>query len=666
MPKFKIISSLKPSGDQGEAIRLLSQGIRSEMKSQTLLGVTGSGKTYTMAKIIEEVQKPTLVLTHNKTLAAQLYREFKEFYPNNAVEYFVSYYDYYQPEAYVASQDLYIEKDSSINDEIDRLRLRATSAILDREDVIVVSSVSCIYGLGTPGDFERMTIIVHVGDNMDRDELLRRLVSIYYERNDISFTRGNFRVRGDVIEVFPAYLQEALRIELFGDEIENIRRIEPLTGKILEEVESAYIYPAKHFVVYERSMDDIIKSIGHELKGRLEELRREEKLVEAQRLESRTNYDMEMLLEMGYCTGIENYSRIITGREPGERPGCLLDYFKGNYLMFIDESHVTIPQIRGMYHGDRSRKLSLVEHGFRLPSALDNRPLYFDEFEEMIDQIIFVSATPAEYEIEESMQIVEQIIRPTGLLDPNIEIRTAKNQIDNLIEEINKRANNNERILVTTLTKKMAEDLVEYLTKAGIRAEYLHSEIETIERVELITDLRRGVFDCLVGINLLREGLDIPEVSLVAILDADKEGFLRSERSLIQTAGRAARNINGLVIMYADQTTESMKKTIMETNRRRMIQHKYNIDHNITPRSITKSIVDIINREYKSDDKYIDYVAKYRNQFRSNSVSSLKKLSENLKKEMLRAAEELEFEKASVLRDQMIETDKKIKLLARS
>ena len=663
MSYFKVISQYRPSGDQDKAIELLVRGIKQGMKFQTLLGVTGSGKTFTMAKVIEKIQKPTLVLTHNKTLAAQLYREFKEFFPNNAVEYFVSYYDYYQPEAYVVSQDLYIEKDASINDEIDRLRLRATSSILDREDVIVVSSVSCIYGLGTPADFEKMRISINVSDSMDRDELLRKLVSIQYVRNDISFVRGNFRVRGDVVEVFPAYLQDVVRIEMFGDEIENIYRVNPLTGKVLQKLESVDIYPAKHFVLSERTMTDIIGSIEEELEERLEELKSLGKLVEMQRLESRTRYDMEMLLEMDYCTGIENYSRIITGRKPGERPGCLLDYFKKNYLMFIDESHVTIPQVRGMYHGDRSRKMNLVEYGFRLPSALDNRPLYFEEFEQMIIQGIFVSATPGDYEIENSKQIVEQIIRPTGLLDPIIEVRPAQKQVDNLIEEIHKRVEKNERILVTTLTKKMAEDLVEYLTDIGLRARYLHSEIETIERVELIRDLRKGEFDCLVGINLLREGLDLPEVSLVAIFDADKEGFLRSERSLIQTAGRAARNINGMVIMYADTETGSMRSAINETNRRREIQHRFNIDHHIIPKSITKEVYDIIEREYQSEDKYLSYVARYRDEYKTNDISLLKKLKDQLKEDMLKAAEDLEFEKAAVLRDQMIETDKKMNLL---
>ncbi|MDY6968916.1 MAG: excinuclease ABC subunit UvrB [Spirochaetota bacterium] len=662
MSKFKIVSQYKPSGDQENAITYLVKGINEDMKFQTLLGVTGSGKTYTMANVIEKVQRPTIVLTHNKTLAAQLYREFKEYFPKNAVEYFVSYYDYYQPEAYVASQDLYIEKDASINDEIDRLRLRATSAILDRNDVIVVSSVSCIYGLGTPEDFELMRITLTTDDSIDRDDLLRKLVSIQYQRNDISFTRGNFRARGDVLEIFPAYLQNAIRIELFGDEVEKISQIDPLTGKIIENLDTVNIYPAKHFVLSSRSMKDIVRAIEEELTERIKVLRKHDKLLEAQRLESRTRYDMEMLMEMGYCSGIENYSRIISGRNPGEPPKCLLDYFKGNLLLFVDESHVTIPQVRGMYHGDRVRKESLIEHGFRLPSALDNRPLYYDEFEQMINQAIFVSATPGEYEIDKSLKIVEQIIRPTGLLDPVIEIRSAKNQVDNLIEEIQKRVDKKERVLVTTLTKKMAETLVEYITNIGIKAKYLHSDIETIERVELIRDLRMGEFDCLVGINLLREGLDIPEVSLVAILDADKEGFLRSEKSLIQTAGRASRNVNGMVIMYADKETKSMNKAITETDRRRIIQQEYNKKHNISPTSISKDVKDLIEREYQSENRYIDYFEKYRQEYSSGSITNLKKLNKKLKEDMLKAAENLEFEKAAALRDQMLETERKIKL----
>ncbi len=666
MPSFKVISNFTPSHDQEKAIESLVKGIETGMKFQTLLGVTGSGKTYTMAKVIEKVQKPTLVLTHNKTLAAQLYREFSEFFPNNAVEYFVSYYDYYQPEAYVASQDLYIEKDASINDEIDRLRLKATSSILDRKDVVIVSSVSCIYGLGTPEEFEAMQVAIKKGDVMDRDNLLRRLVDIYYERNDFAFVRGTFRVKGDIVEIFPAYLQDALRIEFFGDEIENISRIDPVTGKVKQSLDNAFVYPAKHFVSSHERMKIIINDIEQELQDRLKEFNKQGKLLEAQRLETRVRYDIEMLLEMGYCSGIENYSRIIAGRKPGERPACLFDYFKDPFLTLIDESHVMIPQVRGMYHGDRSRKQNLVDYGFRLPSALDNRPLYFEEFEEILHNAIFVSATPQEYELNVSSQIVEQIIRPTGLLDPAIEVRPAQNQVDDLIGEIRKRAENNERILVTTLTKKMAEDLSAYFEEIGIKAKYLHSEIETIERVELIRDLRKGEFDCLIGINLLREGLDIPEVSLVAIMDADKEGFLRAERSLIQTAGRAARNINGMVIMYGDKITKSMETAIHETERRRKIQNQYNIDHNIKPTSISKEIFDIIEREYKTEDEYLVYVEEYKKDYSSKDPEKLKKLREILKENMLKAAEALDFEKAAILRDQMIETDNKIRLFERT
>ncbi|HQP47079.1 MAG TPA: excinuclease ABC subunit UvrB [Spirochaetota bacterium] len=615
---------------------------------------------------MEKVQKPTLVLTHNKTLAAQLYREFSEFFPDNAVEYFVSYYDYYQPEAYVVSQDLYIEKDASINDEIDRLRLKATSSILDRNDVIVVSSVSCIYGLGSPKDYEEMQVALHIGDTVNRDNLLRQLVTIHYERNDVSFVRGTFRARGDVVEIYPAYLKHSLRIEFFGDEIERISMTDPLTGKTMKHLEVAYIYPAKHFVTPPDEMKITISIIEEELNSRLVELRSQNKLLEAQRLESRTRYDMEMLMAMGYCNGIENYSRIISRRKAGEPPACLLDYFKGNYMMFIDESHVTLPQVRGMYEGDRSRKMNLVEFGFRLPSALDNRPLFFEEFEKIQDQALFVSATPGDYELEVSGAVVEQVIRPTGLIDPRIEVRTAKNQIDDLIGEVNRRVESNERTLVTTLTKKMAEDLADYFTSAGIKAKYLHSEIETIERVEIIRDLRKGEFDCLIGINLLREGLDIPEVSLVAILDADKEGFLRSYRPLIQTAGRAARNINGLVIMYADKITDSMRRAIDETGRRRTIQEQYNREHNITPSTIQKDILDIIEREYHSDDSLAEYVADYRGKYRTDRPDELKRLIEDIRKDMLDAAENLEFEKAAVLRDQMHDVEKKIALMKKA
>ncbi len=661
--RFKVVSPYKPSGDQEAAIRDLGAGIRDHLRLQTLLGVTGSGKTFTMAKVIEETRKPTLVLTHNKTLAAQLYREFKEYFPENAVEYFVSYYDYYQPEAYVVTQDLYIEKDASINDEIDRLRLKATSSILERNDVIVVASVSCIYGLGSPAEFERMHIRLRVGEEQDRDQLLRKLVSIHYERNDVAFTRGTFRVRGDVVEVFPAYLQDAVRIEFFGDEVESIARVHPLTGHVIEKEDYTYIYPAKHFVSSPEAMKETVRMVEEELEARLKDLTDQGKLLEAQRLESRTRYDMEMMLEMGYCNGIENYSRIIDRRQPGEPPNTLINYFKGNFLLFVDESHVTLPQVRGMYEGDRSRKMNLVEHGFRLPSALDNRPLYFEEFENIIDQAVFVSATPADYELEHSQEVVEQVIRPTGLLDPVITVQPAKHQVDHLIGEIRKRVERDERVLVTTLTKKMAEDLTEYLAEVGIQVRYLHSEIETIERVEIIRDLRKGEFDCLVGINLLREGLDLPEVSLVAILDADKEGFLRSTRSLIQTAGRAARNQNGTVIMYADKITRSMQQAMDETARRRTLQEEYNREHNITPKTIQKEVWDIIEREYHTDDTLVDYVAEYAQEYKTRDPGKLKELHARIKEDMLQAASNLEFEKAAVLRDEMMELEKKIKLL---
>jgi len=666
MPPFKVISSYTPSGDQANAIEQLADGINKGLKFQTLLGVTGSGKTYTMAKVIEKIQKPTLVLTHNKTLAAQLYREFKEFFPENAVEYFVSYYDYYQPEAYVVSQDLYIEKDASINDEIDRLRLKATSSLVERQDVIIVSSVSCIYGIGNPESFEKNHIRLTAGQQVDRQQLLMKLVSIHYDRNDIAFTRGTFRVRGDTVEVFPANLQYALRIVFFGDDIEALYKINPLTGNRIESVMQAHIYPAKHYVSSKEEMEETIRMIQMELEYRINEFTRSGRLVEAQRLETRTLYDIEMLNTVGYCNGIENYSRIIDRRQPGQPPHCLLHYFKGNYMMFVDESHVTIPQVRGMYEGDRSRKSNLVEYGFRLPSALDNRPLQFHEFETMIDRVVFVSATPAEYELQKSEQVVEQVIRPTGLIDPEIEVRPATGQVDDLIGEIKKRIAVNERILVTTLTKKMAEDLTQYLSEVGLRVRYLHSEIETIERVEIIRDLRKGIFDCLIGINLLREGLDIPEVSLVAILDADKEGFLRSTRSLIQTSGRAARNSNGKVIMYADTITRSMQEAIDETTRRRKIQMEFNTLHNITPKSISKEIVDIIEREYHSDDVFADLVSEYANAYRTNNVEQLKMVHEKIKQDMREAANNFEFEKAAVLRDQMFDKKKKIDIVSKA
>jgi len=649
---FNVVSPYKPAGDQQSAIDGLVDGVRKNTRIQTLLGVTGSGKTFTMAKVIEKIKKPILVLAHNKTLAAQLYREFKDFFPDNAVEYFVSYYDYYQPEAYVAASDTYIEKDASINDEI------------ERDDVIVVASVSCIYGLGTPEEFESSHLKIQVGNKIDRDELLRQFVSIYYERDDISFIRGNFRVRGDVVEIYPAYLkQEAYRIEFFGDEIESISEIDPISGNVKKRIKECFIYPAKHFVSNPEVMDETIALIEEELEERVKFFNESGKLVEAQRLESKTKYDIEMLREVGYCNGIENYSRIVARREEGERPKCLLDYFKGNFMLFVDESHVSLPQVRGMFNGDRARKMNLVDYGFRLPSALDNRPLYFEEFENMIDQAIFVSATPADYEIEKSELIHEQIIRPTGLVDPKIEVRPATNQVDDLIGEINKTVEQGDRILVTSLTKKMAEDLSKYFEELEIKARYLHSDIDTIERVEIIKDLRSGEFDCLIGINLLREGLDIPEVALVAILDADKEGFLRSARSLIQTSGRAARNLNGRVIFYGDKITDSMQKAIDETTRRREIQEKYNKKNNIKPSSIKKEIVDILQREYLHKNLSESIVADYRSEYKTNSVEGLENYRARLNDDMLKAADELEFEVAAKFRDKIKDVDKKIILM---
>ncbi len=664
MDTFSLVTDFIPSGDQPQAIDRLAEGLAGGQDHQVLLGVTGSGKTFTIANVIAKVGRPALVIAHNKTLAAQLFEEFKSLFPENAVEYFVSYYDYYQPEAYVVSSDLYIEKDASINDEIDRLRLKATSSILERKDVIVVSSVSCIYGLGTPGDFEKRHIRIRTGDVLDRDDFLRRLVGIYYERNDISFMRGTFKVRGDTVDVFPAYLnREAYRIEFFGDEVESISVINPVTGGLTGRTGSCFIYPAKHFVSNIDEMKVTIQLIEEELGARLETFRKQGKLLEAQRLESKTRYDMEMLMETGYCPGIENYSRIISRRQPGERPACLLDYFKNDFQMFIDESHVTLPQVRGMFAGDRSRKENLVEYGFRLPSALDNRPLFFEEFLQVVPQSVYVSATPGDFEMETSQQIAEQVIRPTGLLDPEVIIRPARNQVDDLIGEVKKRAEKSERVLVTTLTKKMAEDLTEYFNDVGINSRYLHSEINTIERVEIIRDLRKGDYDCLIGINLLREGLDMPEVSLVAILDADKEGFLRSTRSLIQTAGRAARNVNGTVIFYADKNTDSMKVAIEEMRRRREIQKKYNEDHGITPETIKKDIVDIIEREYIQENSFISHVAEYSSEYRTGSLNDMKELRDRLRADMLKAAENLAFEDAAALRDQMSDVEQKIRVL---
>jgi len=653
MTKFKLVTDYKPTGDQPTAIKELIEGLHRGEKFQTLLGVTGSGKTFTMANVIANIGKPTLIISHNKTLAAQLYGEFKAFFPHNAVEYFISYYDYYQPEAYIPSTDTYIEKDTSINDEIDRLRLRATSALMERDDVIIVASVSCIYGLGSPEDYEGLLLFLERGQHMERDEILARLVDIHYTRNDLDFSRGTFRVRGDVVEIFPAYEEQALRVELFGDEIDSIAVIDTLTGEIVDELERVAIYPAKHFVTTASKLERAILSIRQELQERLAEFRSQGKLLEAQRLEMRTNFDIEMMMEIGYCPGIENYSRHLSGRKPGERPYTLLDYFPKDYLMFIDESHVTIPQIRGMYRGDRSRKEVLVEYGFRLPSALDNRPLYFEEFESLINQVIFVSATPGEYELEKCRGIiVEQIIRPTGLMEPEIEVRPVKGQIDDLIAQIRERVARGERVLVTTLTKRMAEDLTDYLAGVGIRVRYLHSEIDAINRVEILRDLRLANFDVLVGINLLREGLDLPEVSLVAVLDADKEGFLRSEKSLMQIAGRAARNAAGKVILYADEITQSMQKVIDECNRRRKIQQRYNEEHGITPKTIYKSVEDVLGATRVADANVVKWEKKSSLR-RPSQKMAREELIEWLEREMQQAAERLEFEKAAELRDEI-------------
>ncbi len=645
---FKVVSQYKPAGDQPQAIDALTWGVNQGFTEQTLLGVTGSGKTYTMAKIIEKLQRPTLVLAHNKTLAAQLCAEFKEFFPNNAVEYFVSYYDYYQPEAYIPHTDTYIEKDSAINDEIERLRHSATASLFERRDVIVVCSVSCIYGLGDPIDYANMVISLRVGQERDRDELLKKLVDIRYERNDIAFERNTFRVRGDTIEIFPAYARDyAIRVEFFGDEIDRISEINIVTGMPNRNISHVAIYPASHYVTTREKMERALKDIQTELDERVKYFKDNDLLLEAQRIYQRTMYDMEMMREIGFCTGIENYSRVISGRAPGSAPMTLLDYMPKDFMMFVDESHVTLPQVRAMYAGDRARKENLVRYGFRLPSAFDNRPLNFDEFNERINQVIYVSATPAEYERSRSSQIVEQIIRPTGLLDPKIEVRPVEGQIDDLIGEINKRSEKRERVLVTTLTVKMAEDLTEHLTKAGIKVRYMHHNVDTMERMEIIRDLRLGTFDVLVGINLLREGLDLPEVSLVAILDADKEGFLRSETSLIQTVGRAARNAEGLVIMYADTITRSMRATIDETERRREKQSAYNKEHGIVPKTIIKSIRDIIEISSAADAEKPASEFKTKRE-REEEIA-------RLEKEMKKAAQMLEFEYAAVLRDRIME-----------
>jgi len=657
MKAFELVSSFKPQGDQPEAIRQLTEGVRRGDRFQTLLGGTGSGKTYTMAQVIANFKKPTLIISHNKTLAAQLFGEFKSFFPNNAVEYFISYYDYYQPEAYMPTTDTYIEKDTAINEEIDRLRLRATSSLLERNDVIIVASVSCIYGLGSPEDFEALLVFLERGQKIPRNLLLERLVDIHYARNDISFSRGTFRVRGDVIEVIPADAEEALRIEMFGDEIERLTSINTLTGEIIAEKDKAVIYPAKHHVTTYQKLTRAMESIRGELAERLAFFRENNKLLEAQRLEMRTNYDLEMMQEIGFCSGIENYSRHLAARAPGSRPFTLIDYFPKDFLLIIDESHVTIPQVRGMYYGDRARKETLVEHGFRLPSALDNRPLNFEEFESVLNQTIFVSATPADYELEKSGGvIVEQVIRPTGLMDPEIVVRPVKGQVDDLIHEIRLRVERQERILVTTLTKRMAEDLTDYLAGVGIKVRYLHSEIDALERVEILRNLRLAEFDVLVGINLLREGLDLPEVSLVAILDADKEGFLRSERSLIQTAGRAARNIAGRVIFYADKMTQSMQTALDETERRRKIQMEYNIQNGIVPQSISKSIDDVMGQTLVADSRAPKWERKpsaYDARWRQSSPMEREEILEHLEKEMLDAAKKLDFERAAMIRDEI-------------
>jgi len=670
MNKFKLVSNYKPAGDQPQAIKQLVERIKGGDKFQTLLGVTGSGKTFTISNVIEQLNKPTLIISHNKTLAAQLYSEFKSFFPENAVEFFISYYDYYQPEAYVVKSDLYIEKDFSINEEIDRLRLRATTSLIEgRRDVIVVASVSCIYGIGAPDEYARQIIFVKKGEKLDRKKFLRELIDIHFVRNDSEFGRGTFRARGDVIEIIPAYEnEEAIRVELWDNDVEKISIIDSLTGNVLREVESAPIYPAKYFVTDRDKMQKAIYNIELELAERLEAFRKDEKYLEAQRIEQRTKFDIEMMKEIGYCSGIENYSRHMDGRAPGSRPFNLFDYFPDDFLLVIDESHVTLPQVRGMYNGDRSRKGTLVEYGFRLPSALDNRPMMYEEFMEMLDQVIFVSATPGDYELEMSGGvIVEQIIRPTGLLDPEIEVRPIKGQIDDLIDEIRTRVHRKERILVTTLTKKMAEDLADYLDKIKIQVRYIHSDIDSLERVEILRDLRLGEFDVLVGVNLLREGLDLPEVSLVAIIDADKEGFLRSARSLMQVAGRTARNVNGRVIMYGDVITQSMQKTISETNRRRKLQKKYNEEHNITPATIYKSVEEILastslaevrKRDEKEDygfSKVAEPVLKYMNKEQKED------LIDQLREQMRNAAKDLEFEKAASLRDEILRLEKMVK-----
>jgi len=665
MPEFQLISDFQPTGDQPGAIAKLIEGLRAGYKHQTLLGATGTGKTFVMGKVIEAVQRPTLVLAHNKTLAAQLYAEFREFFPYNAVEYFVSYYDYYQPEAYIPRTDTYIEKDAQINDEIDRLRLAATTSLLSRRDVIIVASVSAIYGLGDPSEYGKVMIRLEIGQITRRNKLLRHLVDIHYNRNDVHLQPGAFRVRGDTLEIMPAYGTTAYRIEFWGDEIERMTEVDPLTGEVLRRLEELSIFPAKHFITPQDKLAEAIADIEQELAERVKWFEERGKLLEAQRIQQRVHYDLEMLREMGYCSGVENYARPLSRRPPGSRPWTLLDYFPDDYLMFIDESHMTAPQIRGMYNGDRSRKQLLVDHGFRLPSALDNRPLRFDEFEELIHQVIYVSATPGPYEREVSSQIVEQIIRPTGLLDPVVEVRPTQGQVDDLVKEINLRVQKGQRVLVTTLTKRMAEDLSDYLAELGFKVHYLHSEVHTIERVEILRDLRLGVYDVVVGINLLREGLDLPEVSLVAILDADKEGFLRSETALIQTIGRAARHVEGAVIMYADVMTDSMRRAIDETNRRRRIQEAYNQAHGIEPQSIVKAVRDLTQRvaQERAAAALAEPGPVYHTSEEGERIPTLTalprperlRLIDELEKQMHEAARQLEFERAAVLRDQIME-----------
>ncbi len=654
MPKLEVVASFSPAGDQEKAISLLARGVKDNLRFQTLKGVTGSGKTFTMAKVIEEIQLPTLVLSHNKTLAAQLYREFVDFFPRNAVEYFVSYYDYYQPEAYVPGKDLYIEKDASINREIERMRLSATTSLMERRDVIVVATVSCIYGLGNPEDYREMRIELKKGETSDMREIMRGLVGLQYERNDAVFERSRFRARGDVLEIWPSYAKEGVRIEFFGNEIERIRRFDPLTGNAVEELDFCTVYPAKYFVMPQERLRNALQLIRDELEMRYKQFSDEGKLLEAERIKTRTEFDLEMMEEMGYCSGIENYSRPLSGRKEGERPAVLLDFFPQKFLAFVDESHVTLPQVRGMHEGDRARKLSLVKYGFRLPSALDNRPLVYNEFESLLDTVIYVSATPGEEEAAKSRQLAEQVIRPTGLLDPALEVRPTTGQMEDLYTEIRAQTARKERTLVTTLTKRMAEDLTDYLGELGLKVRYLHSEIETIERVEILRDLRLGTFDVLVGINLLREGLDLPEVSLIAILDADKIGFLRSATSLIQTIGRAARNVNGRVIMYADRMSDAMKIAIQETERRRKIQEQYNSEHGITPITISKSIQDILVRKReekrRSEETNIEVLTKSYNVL---IPKEKKQLIRALEEEMFELAKNLEFERAAVVRDEI-------------